>query len=383
MRTRDTRFTGISRFADPLCLLRSHHHKIHNSIRKTSLWFFVLVTVLLTIGTEASATKYFISPTGNDANAGTIGAPFATLNKAWTLVAAGDTVYLRGGTYYFNSEQLLINKNGTATNLIKVWNYPGENPIIKKGTITSWTYYSGILVMGDYIHVKGLEITGWKQETADHLYYGFMAQNVQNCTFELLNIHHNGFGLCIGDWSTHYSTNVTVLNCDLHHNSDPYTAYGTNTAWGGADGLRVSTVDPNGVFNIIGTRMWWNSDDGVDLYNNNGFLTFTNCWNWMNGYRPGYTTTDPDLTVAGGNGIGFKVGPPVNDYSTVTKRVIKNCLATYNRSIGFDQNLGKLKVELYNNTACYNARGYGFNYLLELHIPHVRKITFHMEMSIV
>jgi hypothetical protein len=42
---------------------------------------------------------YYIAADGNDNNAGTIDAPFATLGKLNGLLSAGDTAYLRGGTY--------------------------------------------------------------------------------------------------------------------------------------------------------------------------------------------------------------------------------------------------------------------------------------------
>lgn len=47
----------------------------------------------------ADAHAYFISPAGNDSNPGTQDAPFRTLMKAQSAAAAGDVVYIRGGTY--------------------------------------------------------------------------------------------------------------------------------------------------------------------------------------------------------------------------------------------------------------------------------------------
>jgi len=43
------------------------------------------------------ATEYYVATTGSDSNAGTQAAPFATLQKAAGTVAAGDTVWIRGG----------------------------------------------------------------------------------------------------------------------------------------------------------------------------------------------------------------------------------------------------------------------------------------------
>ena len=45
------------------------------------------------------ATNYFVATNGSDTNSGTIEKPFATLRKAQSKVVAGDTVYIRRGTY--------------------------------------------------------------------------------------------------------------------------------------------------------------------------------------------------------------------------------------------------------------------------------------------
>src|SRR5215472_7105606 len=53
---------------------------------------------------------YFVAVSGSDANPGTIGQPFATIQKAiTTIVNAGvgsqqRTIYVRGGTYSFASQ---------------------------------------------------------------------------------------------------------------------------------------------------------------------------------------------------------------------------------------------------------------------------------------
>src|SRR5450432_3105069 len=69
------------------------------------------------------AAEYYVSPTGSDTNAGSMAAPFATIQKAGTVAAAGDTVWLRAGTY-FNTQQITISKSGVSdTSRIKFWAY--------------------------------------------------------------------------------------------------------------------------------------------------------------------------------------------------------------------------------------------------------------------
>jgi len=82
------------------------------------------------ICTALSGVTYHISPDGNDFNTGNIKKPFYTLNRAWTVVLAGDTVYLHGGIYHYTEKQYLAKKSGTPGNLIEILAYPGEYPVI-------------------------------------------------------------------------------------------------------------------------------------------------------------------------------------------------------------------------------------------------------------
>jgi hypothetical protein len=43
--------------------------------------------------------SYFVSPSGSDSSPGTIDQPFLTIQKAATVAAAGDTVFIRAGVY--------------------------------------------------------------------------------------------------------------------------------------------------------------------------------------------------------------------------------------------------------------------------------------------
>ena len=54
-----------------------------------------------------SATNYFVATNGSDSNSGTIDKPFATLGKAQSKVMAGDTVYIRQGTYRVTEAEIM------------------------------------------------------------------------------------------------------------------------------------------------------------------------------------------------------------------------------------------------------------------------------------
>ena len=74
----------------------------------------------------ASATTYFVSPNGNDANPGTEAKPFKTLQKGADVVNAGDTVIVEDGVYTASGDRVLrITKGGTASRYIT---FKSRNP---------------------------------------------------------------------------------------------------------------------------------------------------------------------------------------------------------------------------------------------------------------
>ena len=305
------------------------------------LFAFVIAFFVITKG--ADAATYYLAPTGNDANACTQTAPCFTLQRAWALVAAGDTVYLRGGTYTYTKQQGLVGKSGTAGNLIKVWAYPGETPVITRSatgyTTDIYWHRSGIFFSGNYVHFKGLEITGYKN-ISGNVEDGLLAYDANNNIFEQLNIHHNFHGMYIEN----NSSNNLVLNSDFHNN---YTDY---NGGGDSDGLGISYN--TGTNNVVqGCRAWNNGDDGFDTFEAKGLVTFKNSWAWHNGYV--YGTTTP-----AGNGVGFKLGSNFLQGTTLQNtvvRVVQNTVSADNRDSGYHINEGDHRVQLYNNVSYANG----------------------------
>ena len=301
-------------------------------------------TSVITI-VELALRAYYLSPTGNDVTGdGSANAPWFTLNRAWTVVEAGDTIYLRGGTYEIPSEQHLVGKSGSAGNMVRVWAYPGETPLIRPSS--TYPDFVGISVSGEYIHFKGLEIAWFEQREGDHWYNGITSNSLSHSIFELLNVHHNGFGLSISNGGGP-STDNLVLNSDFHHNSDPVTTVPGCEPWGGSDGLTIRISDPNATNTIRGCRMWWNSDDGVDLWSNEGMIVIQDSWAFWNGFKPGNFES-------AGDGNGFKLGPTYADGNPMKRRIVNN-LAFQNKMWGFEDNGALCNMEIYNNTAYQNC----------------------------
>jgi trimeric autotransporter adhesin len=110
---------------------------------RMSIRLLVSVLALAVFATAfASATDFYVSASGNDANAGTsVTAPWRTVGKAVNAVSAGGKVWIRGGTY---REEIAMSRSGTAAAPIVISAYNGEKPIIKGSLVaTGWTLHSG------------------------------------------------------------------------------------------------------------------------------------------------------------------------------------------------------------------------------------------------
>lgn len=79
----------------------------------------------------AEGEKRFVDPArGDDTASGAENAPWKTLAHALRQLKPGDTLYLRGGTYY---EKVSLTKSGTEQAPITIGSYPGELAIIDGG----------------------------------------------------------------------------------------------------------------------------------------------------------------------------------------------------------------------------------------------------------
>ena len=107
----------------------------------------VLFTLIFTFSfLQFFSTTYYVAPSssgGSDSNAGTLAAPFETLQHAINQLSAGDILYIREGTY---RETITIDEDGTSGNLITIQNYNNEVVTID-GTVDvtgTWSTYGSV-----------------------------------------------------------------------------------------------------------------------------------------------------------------------------------------------------------------------------------------------
>ena len=314
------------------------------------MFFFALVWSM----PAQAATTFYVATTGSDTAAGTEAAPFATVGKAQTSAAAGDTVLIRGGTFAFTGSGTVgvaFSKSGTASAPINYFAYPGEVPVFDLSNLTPSNRVTGLDVHCNYIHIRGLEVTGVHQYQSGQDSWGVRIQGSNN-VLENLNVHNND---APGVFITSGANNL-VLNCDSHDNYDVLESGGSGDGFG---------CHSSGGGNIIrGCRAYNNSDDGYDFINAAGSCTVEESFSFKNGWVPGTST-------AAGNGAGFKAGgygsPPSTPSTGAATHTVQRCVAFSNRAQGFYANHHPGRINFYNNTAYNNPAN--FNMLADSGYP--------------
>jgi hypothetical protein len=114
------------------------------------------LVLLLVPGLALTAATYYVATNGNDNAAGTIGAPWASVLKAFQTANAGDTVYFRQGAYTVTEIHTSSYHNGTSGSPITFMSYPGETATWS----SSVTYPSAAIWLDmNYVTVKNLSFT--------------------------------------------------------------------------------------------------------------------------------------------------------------------------------------------------------------------------------
>jgi pectate lyase len=317
---------------------------------------FLLILALLLVARDGlTATTWYVATNGLDTNDGSSNTPFATIMRAQAAASSGDTVYLRGGTYYLNSSHLTATNspwaivNNITNNGISYIAFPGERPVFDFSAVAPYGFRTtAFQILSNNCVFEGFDVVGVPIviTNAGTQSECFRVDGGNNNRFELLRMH-DGHG--IGFYLTDGASNL-VLNCDAYNNQ------GINAnSVGNIDGFGIHAGHSTGVSNVIrGCRAWFNSDDGYDLINNKGGkVLIDHCWSFYNGY------SNTLFVPTGGNANGFKSGgfgvsggsypipPPRNR--------VQFCLAVRNGGNGFYANFHPDGLDFINNTSMKNA----------------------------
>ncbi|HET6558199.1 MAG TPA: right-handed parallel beta-helix repeat-containing protein, partial [Prolixibacteraceae bacterium] len=145
----------------------------------------ILITLCFLFFVISSSAKiYYVSPTGNSTNSGTLENPWKLINSSVNKLKAGDTLYVRAGTY---AERIRIAVSGTASAPVTLATYPGENPVIDGSTLSMGIWDVIVEIVGSYINVSGLEVANSKGRGIA------ISSNAgtHHATLSNMNVHHN------------------------------------------------------------------------------------------------------------------------------------------------------------------------------------------------
>ncbi|GLR19603.1 right-handed parallel beta-helix repeat-containing protein [Portibacter lacus] len=319
--------------------------------------FSLLLFILL--GTTSIFSQIYVAADGDDANPGSISQPLESIQKAQELASPGDTVFIRGGLYQVREDQVSkiqqdlfacvssLDKSGLPGQTIKYWAYPGETPIFDFSDVALADHRMvGIWVDRgtEYIHIKGLEMTGMQVTITSHTESYCIYSQGDNNIFEAISMHDN-----IGTALRHFrGGNNLFLNCDAYRNHDNVSedGKGSNT-----DGFGCHP-NPGSTGNVFrGCRAWFNSDDGFDIIRADEAVLFENCWAFYNGFSSDFQSL--------GDGNGFKAGGYAYDTADkipnpVPRNTVRFCIAVRNKASGFYSNHHLAGNDWYNNSAYLN-----------------------------
>lgn len=375
------------------------------------------VLVSVSVVDPTPPNTYYVdanNPNASDNNAGTEVLPFKTITKAINLVKAGDTVYVKAGTY---AEGLSIRASGTASKRITIRNYANDRVIIDGGNARSWPVIIGRNdpnhVYGHYVTFQGFTIRnpqgeGFGPGTSDHagmLILGTEGVIVRGCRvyrddypgypnaapplaykakgiiirgynvdtlIENCHVHHlvNGIGSRLSDGDVGgYPSRVTLRWNHIHHiNIDDFNEQNNATSSGFSNGTEYGVAEYNLVHHSADNAIGTDDCNGHIIQRN---IVYLSGWNAPGGNGAGIKTKPTRLLVPDIDIVRYNVsllcreaGIEINQPSFIPNPKVYNNLSYGNGAKGITVTTatGPTRAAwVYNNVAVGNA-GKDINY---------------------
>lgn len=312
----------------------------YNAKSETSLSDYQVFEQTDTVRASTGATTLYVSPTGSASNPGTIDAP-TTIDDAIACIAAGGTIWVRGGTYTRSTTVLVaLGNNGASGNTKKIYAYSTEVPVFDFASMAYDGENRGFKIVGDYWHVKGITM---KNAGDNGMIVMGDYNTIENCKFQA----NRDSGLQIARYLSSVPTSDwpkgnLIKGCTSWDNLDPDNGED-------ADGYACKlSVGAGNVFENCYSHH--NVDDGWDLYTYSDYdpigpVKITACTASYNG------TTSSGQTFSGSDGNGFKLGGE----GVSIRHTVLNSLSTNNKKDGFTANSNPGPIYFSGNTASGNG----------------------------
>ncbi|MCP3682748.1 MAG: DUF1565 domain-containing protein [bacterium] len=137
-------------------------------MKEVKLVFLVLALLVTSLAVTAAGNEYYVSKSGSDSNPGTKEQSWRTVQKAANTLTAGDTVYVRAGTYYIDG-QIIPKYSGEYGKPITYAAHPGET-VTLDGSNTDYNFRGLIYInQKEYIVIDGFRIQNVEHSACDVL----------------------------------------------------------------------------------------------------------------------------------------------------------------------------------------------------------------------
>jgi hypothetical protein len=269
---------------------------------------------------------YFTATDGSDMAAGTVAAPFATIDRGLQALAPGDTLCLRGGTYDEGIDGNAPSGTGWGA-AITVASYPGETAVLMPQTAMfvvrlrgdfHYVVLVGLVLDGTNVAEAGVYISADAAGTPDHI--RVVGGEVRNAPTQGVIIEAE-VGLPTPDANEFIGVAVHDNGTtDFHH------------------GFYIQSN-----FNLV---------DGCDIYGNAGWGMQVFKEGGVNGVHAGGNVVRHNRVhdnAAAGSGRGVGIGLYVGDGNVVYDNVV------WNNMMGMAVETGATNTLVYNNTLVGNG----------------------------
>ncbi|WP_248565423.1 right-handed parallel beta-helix repeat-containing protein [Paenibacillus sp. L3-i20] len=277
---------------------------------------------------SSSGRVYYVANSGDDANLGTIDAPWRTIQKAADTLTGGDTVYVRGGIY---EEFVSISSSGSEpTGFITFQAFPGEQPIVDGSKLSISNGESALIRIrnSNYIVIEGFEVRNLSSSSSSEYPAGIRVdQGGSNIHLLNNNIHQiknlspdgNAHGIHIYG-NTHLPlTNIKVGGNEIHH-----------LILGSSESLTVSgNVDG---FSVENNTVHDNNNIGIDIAGFYGACSTPCIDQARNGMVSGNVVYNIDSSVNSAYDDGFNSAPGI--YADGSNNVVIERNHVYNNDFG-------------------------------------------------
>jgi hypothetical protein len=305
------------------------------------LWLSICFITSLGLATTgaASATVYYVAPSGSDSNPGTSASPWATIQRAVNIgqnpqVVSGDTIIVKAGTYTFAGPGPYV-YNGVG------YNGPHDDdgnhaPSGAQSVFWNTVYVSGITIKSET--KWGAVLDGAKK---CHSVFALFSNNLNNITIQDFEIKNGYWG---GIYSSNFNYpphNITIKGCNIHHcghNEEGYSScygmvgiYPSPNSYGWMiDGCMIHDIGRLNNTNTSNGHNYYH-DQGVYLCGYNQTVQNSVFWNVIHGWP---ISPAPDTTHYPNDGTNLRIvnntfvgaNPIMDGQISTGPEGIKNCI---------------------------------------------------------